>query len=416
MAVWENCREKECDLSDRTTSRRVRLQRGIWLDRRNFLGNNIPMELMNMFEIENCYRIIFEAMLEESALRCIAERIEQYADAGIAFVTGTGEILACSRLWVELFPVSAGKGYLTFEDYTTIYGTEEDDGRCCGVIPVYEGKMIIGYVVLVYKEKEERSLFQELGLVLAENVKRYFEEEQKAYAFRQPLKEHMISRMIFEDGALKLTEETGCLEGKYIVVLFCKKNGKAEEMVSRLYNIWHCIQIYEEKDEIFALLYQVKDQDMETICAGIEAEKQKCCVSDIFPKLSLCRGKKNMLKRMAQVKESQETAVVRREKDWTMMGMYTYTVPLIKQAGLSDYSIEQLILEDEKNHTELYQSLKIYLLCGNNVTTAAKRLHIHRNTLVYRLKQIKEIIDEDMNDYEVSRELLAYIMMRDVAG
>lgn len=369
-----------------------------------------------MFEIENCYRIIFEAMLEESALRCIAEEIEQYTNAGIAFVTGRGKILACSRLWGVLFPVSSGRGYLTFEDYSIVYGKEKTEGRCCSVIPVYDGKMTIGYVVLIYGEKEEKGLFQELGTVLAENVKRYFEEEQKAYAFRQPLKEHMISRMIFEENVLRSAEETDYLEGKYIVVLFCKKDGKAEELVLRLYNIWHCIQIYEEKDEVFVLLYQIKDQDIEAVCAGMEAEKQKCCVSEMFSSLSQCRGKKNILKRMARVKEAQETAALRREKDWMMRGMYTYTIPLIEQAGLSDYSIEQLILEDEKNHTELYQSLRSYLLCGNNVTAAAKRLHIHRNTLVYRLKQIKEIIDGDMNDYEVSRELLAYIMMKDASG
>ena len=36
--------------------------------------------------------------------------------------------------------------------------------------------------------------------------------------------------------------------------------------------------------------------------------------------------------------------------------------------------------------------------------------------MVYRLKQIKECIDVDMNDFEVSRELLAFIMMYDIAG
>ncbi len=99
-----------------------------------------------------------------------------------------------------------------------------------------------------------------------------------------------------------------------------------------------------------------------------------------------------------------------------MRGMYTYTTSLIEKAGLRDYSVERLLLEDERNHTELYHTLKTYLLCENNVTAAAKRLHIHRNTLVYRLKQIKECIDVDMNDFEVSRELLAFIMMYDIAG
>lgn len=369
-----------------------------------------------MFEIENCYRIIFEAMLEEPVLLSIAERIEQYTNAGLAFVTGTGKLMACSHLWSMVFPVSAGKAYLTFEDYVAIYGREKMDGQSCCVTPVYGGKMVIGHVVLVYGGEEGEEQFQKLGLVLAENVKRFFEEEQKAFIFKQPLKEYIIGRMLFEDELTEAAEEDYCPEGKYIVILFCKKDGRAEELVARIRSIWNCIHVYEERDAVFILLYLVKEQDSDVICAGIEAEKQRCCISDVFSKLSLCRCKKNILKRMACAEESQKTAPVRKEKDWMMRGMYTYTVPLIQKAGLTDYSIEQLILEDEKNNTELYYSLKVYLLCENNVTAAAKRLHIHRNTLVYRLKRIREIIDGDMNDYETSRGLLAFIMMNDAAG
>lgn len=369
-----------------------------------------------MFEIENCYRIIFEAMLDETVLLSIAERIEQYTDAGVAFVTGTGKIMAFSRLWSIFFPVSAGKGYLTFEDYASIYGREKPDGQCCCVTPVYGGKRAIGHVVLVYGGKESEEQLQKLGLVLAESVKRFFEEERKAYIFKQPLKEYIIGRMMFEDEFSKEAEEDYCPKGKYIVILFCKKDGKAEEMTARVRSMWNCMHIYEEEDAVFVLLYLVKDQDSETIYAGIEAEKQRCCVSDVFSNLCLCRCKKNILRRIACAEEFQETVPVRREKDWMMRGMYTYTVSLIRKAGLSDYSIEQLILEDEKNNTELYYSLKVYLLCENNVTAAAKRLHIHRNTLVYRLKRIREIIGGDMNDYETSGGLLAFIMMNDAAG
>ena len=45
--------------------------------------------------------------------------------------------------------------------------------------------------------------------------------------------------------------------------------------------------------------------------------------------------------------------------------------------------------EDRENNTDLYYTLKVYLLNENNVTMAADSLHIYRNTLVYRLKQIR---------------------------
>ena len=41
---------------------------------------------------------------------------------------------------------------------------------------------------------------------------------------------------------------------------------------------------------------------------------------------------------------------------------------------------------DEKNHTELLQTLEAYFELHNSPTEAADRLHLHRNTLLYRLQ------------------------------
>lgn len=365
-----------------------------------------------MFEIENCYRIIFEAMLEDSVLRCIAERIGQYTKTGVAFVSGTGRLLACSSLWGSLFPVSVEKEHLTLEDYEIIYEKEEVSGRSLSVTPVYSEKMTVGYVVLIY-ENEETEILQELETILAQNVKRYFEEEQRQYLFNQSLREHMIGWILFEDDASKMPGAKNFPEEKYIAVLLCKNDGRAVEMAARLRNVWGCMYIYEDREDVFILLYRLTKKDVPSIYDRIEEEKIKCCISEGFSKISLCKSRKVILKRMVLVEESRGASVMRREKEWSMQGLYTYTTSLIEKAGLSDYSIARLALEDEKNHTELYHTLKAYLLCENNVTTAAKTLHIHRNTLVYRLKQIKECLDVDVNDYETSRDLLAFIMMND---
>ena len=79
-----------------------------------------------------------------------------------------------------------------------------------------------------------------------------------------------------------------------------------------------------------------------------------------------------------------------------------------------DYSIQRLLEEDEEKHTGLYHTLKVYLICENKITLAAKKLHIHRNTLVYRLKQIEKCLEVDLNDTENSWDLLAFIMMHDM--
>ena len=84
------------------------------------------------------------------------------------------------------------------------------------------------------------------------------------------------------------------------------------------------------------------------------------------------------------------------------------------RAIMRTMSIQRLLEEDEEKHTGLYHTLKVYLICENNITLAAKKLHIHRNTLVYRLKQIEKCLEVDLNDTENSWDLLAFIMMHDM--
>lgn len=53
---------------------------------------------------------------------------------------------------------------------------------------------------------------------------------------------------------------------------------------------------------------------------------------------------------------------------------------------------------DAENHTELYQTLKIYLNLERNVLQTAKSLFIHRSTLFYRLERIRKIADIDFEN------------------
>ncbi len=54
--------------------------------------------------------------------------------------------------------------------------------------------------------------------------------------------------------------------------------------------------------------------------------------------------------------------------------------------------------QDEKNHTEYMQTLKVYLDQQLNATQTAKELFIHRSTFLYRLEKIKEILHSDLED------------------
>ena len=54
--------------------------------------------------------------------------------------------------------------------------------------------------------------------------------------------------------------------------------------------------------------------------------------------------------------------------------------------------------EDQREHTEFLKTLAVYLSDERNITHASKDLFIHRNTLIYRLKKIQDMIHADLDD------------------
>ena len=54
--------------------------------------------------------------------------------------------------------------------------------------------------------------------------------------------------------------------------------------------------------------------------------------------------------------------------------------------------IQILARYDQEMGTQLVSTLRTYLECGGNSTESAKRLYVHRNTLIRRIKRIEELV------------------------
>lgn len=69
---------------------------------------------------------------------------------------------------------------------------------------------------------------------------------------------------------------------------------------------------------------------------------------------------------------------------------------------------------DRKNGTELIRTLAAYFESHHSPTEAAERLHLHRNTLLYRLQRIREITGRDPDDPDSSLALHLAIRVNSV--
>ena len=80
------------------------------------------------------------------------------------------------------------------------------------------------------------------------------------------------------------------------------------------------------------------------------------------------------------------------------------------------YNLGVLLQHDSKNNSELLETLRQYLYCNGNLVKTSQALFIHRNTLLYRLNQIRDLLGRDIDDALVRLELLSSIVAKDYLG
>ncbi|MBO8165084.1 MAG: PucR family transcriptional regulator [Brevibacillus sp.] len=114
-----------------------------------------------------------------------------------------------------------------------------------------------------------------------------------------------------------------------------------------------------------------------------------------------------------QVKHSfpAETGNVR---GYSELGIYRFLPQLKRWADAEGYENERLLLlkqYDEENQTNLLQTLETFLDTVGRVNLTAQKLHIHINTLSYRLRRIEEIIEVDLDDANMRTSLYLDLKM-----
>lgn len=76
--------------------------------------------------------------------------------------------------------------------------------------------------------------------------------------------------------------------------------------------------------------------------------------------------------------------------------------------------VDKLTHYDRENHTNLLETLEVYLTFKSEPDTAAERLYIHRSTLYYRLKKIREITDCDIESHSEAMQIYFSIQIKKI--
>src|SRR5256712_13666206 len=97
------------------------------------------------------------------------------------------------------------------------------------------------------------------------------------------------------------------------------------------------------------------------------------------------------------------------------LGLYRLLYALQPLPELRDFRDQALArLRGKDRGGELLKTLAAYLATNGSPTDAADRLHLHRNTVLYRLGRIEDLLQTDLRDAEVRLSLHLALKIGDV--
>jgi purine catabolism regulator len=99
------------------------------------------------------------------------------------------------------------------------------------------------------------------------------------------------------------------------------------------------------------------------------------------------------------------------------LGLHRLLVAMTQHAEMEDFyrqAAGALVAYDERTGAGLMETLDAFFGCHGSPTDTAQRLHLHRNTVLYRLKRIEEVGALRLDDPATRLNLHLCLRIRDV--
>lgn len=100
---------------------------------------------------------------------------------------------------------------------------------------------------------------------------------------------------------------------------------------------------------------------------------------------------------------------------FTHLGVYRLLFHLDRQSELRDFYQEilgPLLNADTRGDSTLIDTLEGYFRCNGNLSETARTMHLHRNSLLYRLGRIEEVLGQSLDDSELRLSLQIALKIR----
>lgn len=287
-----------------------------------------------------------------------------------------------------------------FLDHESVYCTIWLHGKPAGFLT------IVGMHPLLKKSTIDAAC------IFAEILSKAFDLDSANHPYSSPSDHILLQFLKGHEVDEKVVENALTLSGIYsdrpyqiiylqMSIIKLRQNMLFKKVYSSLTNTLKQSKILPDKDGI-AIILSLKNTPCQQLIQLIElllpAYPYQIGISYPFRGLQ----KLDIFYRQAHVclqqKETQSEQRLFRYEHFMITDVLGNSLTSIQKATAIHPALFLLMNWDAKNDSELFHSLRVYLDTNCNGTIAAEKLHIHKNTLYYRLKQMEDIAPLDFDN------------------
>jgi DNA-binding PucR family transcriptional regulator len=220
-------------------------------------------------------------------------------------------------------------------------------------------------------------------------------------------------------------------DGGYLCMLIRLSQSEGGDLNFDKYNIFNEIESLTKKAEFDSLIGEIYDGLIIVLQANKNLENGKfiCKAGEIgqqliikltqrFPSLKITIGIGNVQSRIDKLTQTYNEAITSielgnrlglEENLYCFKKLEAFTIlhyaPKNKLEDFVHNNLSPLLLHDAEFNTDFIRTLDIYLQCNLRPTEAAQKLGLHRNTMHFRIKYIKEILGDNLNHADIRFKL-----------
>lgn len=161
------------------------------------------------------------------------------------------------------------------------------------------------------------------------------------------------------------------------------------------------------------VLVLIADKDAEALADSISSENGKLYYQIVLslPFDALADLPARYQQCVYAMQQTREQPGVYRGEDYALSFLVSRFARLNQEQNLAHPALAALRRHDMEKNTEYYKTLFVYLLHERSILLGAAELHIHKNSFLYRIQKIREMIDADLdNPHHRAYLLLSYYM------